>query len=250
MDDTIQIEGTAVRLYRLGRDGGRVLSCETTVKELVRVLGRHGPLPLLPPGSRWARRAGRALAIVVEHLPRVRVVRWIGEAHIRHLALPFVVYILVFDQDSLETMHVFFRPRPLSSEADPLYVPALLNVQASPTPPAYCRACLRGHPDWFEQPVGIQAERALEFFWTSGFDLDVEDNTYARFAGCDPRLVSPLAWETATRENPLFPVDIPWALAHPHLAAAVDGLLALRGREAPPPEDVSDLADVLTRLPA
>jgi hypothetical protein len=137
MDDVIQIEGTVVRLCGHGREGARVLSREATVKDLVRALGRHGRLPLLPPGSRWARRAGRALAIVVEHLPQVRAVRWIGEAHIRHLTLPFVVYILVFDQDSLETMHVFFRPRPLYSEADPLYVPALLNVQASPTPAAY-----------------------------------------------------------------------------------------------------------------
>ncbi len=248
MDDAIQIEGTAVRLYRLGMDGARVLSRETTVKELVRALSQR-PLPLLPPGSRWARRTGRAFAIAVEHLPQVRAVRWIGETHIRHLALPFVVYILVFDQDSLETMHVFFRPRPLYSEADSLYVPALLNVQASPTPAAYCRACLRGHPDWFEQPVGIQAERALEFFWSSGFDLDVADNTYARFAGCDPRLASPATWEAATRENPLFPLDVTWTLAHAHLAAAVDGLLALQGREAASPEDVSDLADVLTRLP-
>jgi len=249
MGDAIQIEGTAVRLYRLNSNGARVLSGETTVRELVRALGRHGSLPLLPPGSRWVRRAGRAFAIIVEHPPRVRPVRWIGEGRIRHLALPFVVSILVFDQDSLETMHVFFRPRPLYSEADPLYVPALLNVQASPTLAAYCRACLRGHPDWFEQPVGVQAERALEFFWTSGFDLDVADNTYAHFAGCDSRLASPAAWEAATRENPLFPVDVPWALAHPHLATAVDGLPALQGREAPPPEDVSDLADVLTRVP-
>lgn len=249
MDDAIQIEGTAVRLYRLRSDGTQVLSREVTVKDLVRALSRHGPLPLLPPGSRWVQRAGRALAVVVEHPPQVRAIRWIGEAPIRHLAFPFIVYILLFDQDSLETMYVFARPRPLASEADPLYVPALLNVQASPTTAAYCRACLRGHPDWFEQPVGIQAERALEFFWSSGFGLDVEDNTYARFAECDPRLVSPAAWEAATRENPLFPMDVPWSLAHPHLAGAVDGLLALRGRESPIPEDVSDLADVLTRLP-
>lgn len=249
MDDTIQIEGTAVRLYQRGGDGARMLSRETTVERLVRALSEDGRLPLLPPGSRWARRAGRLLAIVAEDLPQVRAVRWIGEANIRHLAFPFVVYVLMFDHDSLETMHVFFRPRPLSGEADPLYAPALLNIQASTTPAAYCRACLRGHPDWFEQPIGIQAERALEFFWSSGFDLDVADNTYTQSAGRDPRLASPAAWEAATRENPLFPIDVPWTLAHPHLAAAVDGLLALRGREARSPENVSDLADLLGRLP-
>ncbi len=249
MEDTIQIKGTAVRLYRQGRDGVRVLSREATVEDLVRALGGRGQLPLLPPGSRWARRAGRGLAIVAEYLPQVRAVRWVGETSIRHLAFPFIVYILVFDHDSLETMHVFFRSQPLASEADPLYVPALLNVQASHTPAAYCRACLRGHPDWFEQPVGSQAQQALEFFWGSGFDQDVADNTYARFAGCDPRLASPGAWEAATRENPLFPVEVPWALAHPHLAAAVDGLLGLRSRETRVPADASDLADALSRVP-
>ncbi len=249
MDDAIQIEGTVVRLFRRGRDGAQVLSREATVKDLVRALGGRGQLPLLPPGSRWARRTGPALAIVVEHPPQVRAVRWFGETSIRHLAFPFVVYILMFDHDSLETMYVFSRPRPLASEADPLYVPALLNVQASHTPAAYCRACLRGHPDWFEQPVGTQAERALEFFWSSGFDEDVTDNTYARFAGCDPRLASPAAWEAATRENPLFPLEVPWPLANPHLAAAVDGLLGLRGLETRFPEDASDLADALSRVP-
>ncbi len=249
MDDAIQIEGTAVRLFRRDRDGARVLAREATVEALVRALRGNRKLPLLPPGSRWACRTGPAFAIVVEHPPQVRSVRWFGEASIRHLAFPFIVYILVFDHDSLETMHVFFRPRILASEADPLYVPAMLNVQASHTPAAYCRACLRGHPDWFEQPVGIQAELALEFFWSSGFDLDVADNTYLRFAGRDPRLASPPIWEAASRENPLFPVEVSWALAHPHLATAVDGLLALRSREVRSPETVSDLADLLTRLP-
>lgn len=249
MDDAIQIEGTAVRLFRRDKDGARVLAREATVAELVRALSGNRQLPLLPPGSRWACRTGPALAIVVEHLPQVRPVRWFGEASIRRLAFPFVVYILVFDHDSLETMHVFSRPRILASEDDPLHVPALLNVQASHTTAAYCRACLRGHPDWFEQPVRIQAERALEFFWSSGFDGDVTDNTYARFAGCDRRLASPAIWEAATRENPLFPLEVPWPLAHPHLAAAVDGLLALRSPASRLPGDVSDLADVLSRLP-
>jgi len=248
MDDAIQIEGSAVRLFRRGRDGARVLAREATVEQLVRALGAPRQLPLLPPGTRWARRTGPALAIVAEHAPQVRAVRWLGEPSIRRLAFPFVVYILVFDHDSLETMHVFSRPRILTSEDDPLYVPALLNVQASHTPAAFCRACLRGHPDWFEQPVAIQAERALEFFWSSGFDEDVTDNTYARFARCDPRLTSPAIWEAATRENPMFPLDVPWPLANPRLAAAVDGLLALR-RVSRSPEDASDLADVLSRLP-
>lgn len=249
MDDTIQIEGTAVRLYRRGRDGAQVLSREAKVGDLVRALGGQGLLPLLPAGTRWVRRAGKALAIVVEHPPQVRAVGWTGEARVRHLAFPFIVYILICDHDSLETMHVFFRPRPLMSEADPLYVPALLNVQATRTAAAYCRACLRGHPDWFEQPIATQAERALEFFWSSGFDLDVADNTHARFAGGDPRLASPETWEAATRRNPLFPVEVSWPLAHPHLAEGVDGLLAVRSREARSPEDASDLADVLVRLP-
>jgi hypothetical protein len=249
MDDTIQIEGTAVRLYRRGQDGAQVLSREAKVGDLVRALRGRRPLPLLPPGTRWARQAGTALAIAVEHPPQVRALRWTGEAKVRHLAFPFLVYVLIYDHDSLETMHVFFRPRPLGSEADPLYVPALLNVQATRTTAAYCRACLRGHPEWVEQPMGAQAERALEFFWSSGFDLDVADNTHVRFAGCDPRLASPETWEAATRHNPLFPTEVSWPLAHPHLAEAVDGLLTLRSRGARSPEDVSDLADALIRLP-
>lgn len=249
MDDTIQIEGTAVRLYRRGRDGAQVLSREATVGDLVRALRGRGPVPLLPAGTRWARQMGKALAIVVEHPPQVRAMRWTGEASVRHLACPFIVYILICDHDSLETMHVFFRPRPLASEADPLYVPALLNVQATRTAAAYCRACLRGHPDWVEQPIAAQAERALEFFWSTEFDLDVADNTHRRFAGCDPRLTSSETWEAATRYNPLFPTEVAWPLAHAHLAEAVDGLLSLRNREVRSPEDVSDLADALIRLP-
>lgn len=248
MDDAIQIEGTAVRLYRRGRDGAQVLSREAKVEDLVRALRGRG-LPLLPAGARWARQVGRALATVVEHPPQVRAMRWAGDTRVRYLAFPFIIYVLIYDQESLETMHVFFRPRPLGSEVDPLYVPTLLNVQATPTAAAYCRACLRGHPDWFEQPLAAQAERALEFFWDSGFDLDVADNTHTRFAGCDPRLASPEAWEAATRHDPLFPIEVSWPPAHTHLADAVDTLLALRSREVRLPEDVSDLADAIIRLP-
>ncbi len=249
MDDTIQIEGTAVRLYRRGRDGTQVLSREAKVGDLVRALGARGRVPLLPPGTRWAQQMGKALAIVVEHPPQVRAMRWTDDTKVRHLAFPFIVYILICDHDSLETMHVFFRPRHLASETDPLYAPVLLNVQAARTVAAYCRACLRGHPDWVEQPIAAQAERALEFFWSTGFDLDVADNTHHRFAGCDPRLSTPETWEAATRHDPLFPTEVAWPLAHPHLVEAVDGLLTLRSREVRTPEDVSDLADALVRLP-
>ena len=65
----------------------------------------------------------------------------------------------------------------------------------------------------------------------------------------DPRLASLEAWETASRENPLFVLEVDWEPADRDLPGLWSECLMLHGETADPIASASELADILYRLP-
>jgi hypothetical protein len=255
--ERIQIEGEVARLFRPAGDGRAAVEREVRVAELAEALAarmRADRTPLLPEGTRLYAGWRHTTVLVIEETPRVRRLRWSsktlktqGEYTEHSLAFPFVVYLVGFHQGDFEEMRVYFRTAPLASEADPLFYPNLWNVQAAESPLARCRACLRGRPEALERPVGEQAVAFLEFFWTAGFNLDIEENCFDRARGRDPRLVTLEAWEAATRADPLFPLGIPWEPVGLSLGEALDHWRR-HGDHSRRIESAADVADVMYRL--
>ena len=211
-------------------------------------------IPLLPPGARWATVRGSSLVIAVEHPPQVRWVGWSEKAldepgSYRHsnLAFPYTVYLLLFHGGSFEEMRLYYRTAPLASEEDALCMPNLWNISASESPLAKCRVCLRGRPPFDDLTVAGQAKAAIEFFWSAGFNLDIESNCFSRATALDDRIRTLGEWETASTKDPFFPLGIQWEATGLSLRKAGEHLLDWRGA-GPPLEDASDLADLLYRL--
>ncbi len=164
-----------------------------------------------------------------------------------NLAFPYTIYLLLFHRGSFEEMRLYYRNAPLLSEDDTLSMPNLWNISASESPLAKCRVCLRGRPFFDDLTVAGQAQTAIEFFWSAGFNLDIESNCFRRAAALDARIATLDAWETATAANPLFPLNVQWEETGLNLRKAGEQLLDWRGA-ARPLEDASDLADLLYRL--
>lgn len=255
--ETIEIEGGLIRLYRSHPQGGRVLDRQVPLKEFLQELsalpssGLGEQAPILPIGTRWAVFRGPSAVLAVEQPPQIRLVSFkekAGKARSYQLAFPYGIHLLLFYRGFFEEMRIYYRKAPLSSEEDALYLSNLWNVSANESPLAKCRACLSGRPLFEDLSLAGQAQEAIEFFWGADFGLDVEENCFHRAQTRDPRIASVEAWEQATKEDPLFPLQIDWEEAGLSLRKAVEHLLDWRGY-ARPVEEASDLADLIYRLP-
>ncbi len=259
-EETIEITGRAVRLYRSSPGSGATLNRQVSLRDFLREIAASSPqrflqqIPLLPPGTRWAIVRGRALVIAVEQPPQVRRVNWSektldepGSYRETCLAVPYIVYLLLFYDGSFEEMRLYYRTAPLVSEEDALCMPNLWNIAASESLVSKCRVCLRGRPAFDDLTVAGQAQTAIEFFWSAGFNVDIESNCFRRAVALDGRIATLDAWERASAADPLFPLAVQWEETGLSLRKAGEHLLDWRGA-ARPLEDASDLADLLYRL--
>ena len=111
---------------------------------------------------------------------------------------------------------------------------------------AKCRACLQGRPPFGDLSLTAQVQAVIEFFWTAGFNTAIEESCFQRATQRDSRIATLEAWAIATRENPLFPLEVDWEPVGSGLREIAEGLLAWRGTP-PPIEDAADLVDLMYR---
>lgn len=257
MGEYIEIEDGVVRLFREESREGRVLDRQIPLNAFLRALSHAADgfrsLPLLPVGTRFVFSRGPELLVTVEQPPQVRHFTWRpggAQGGVREyaLAFPYVLYIILFHGASFEEMRIYYRPAPLSSEADLLYLSNLWNVSAAETPMARCRACLQGRPPFEELTLTAQVQSVIEFFWGAGFNMAIDDNCFQRATGRDSRIATLEAWESASRRNPLFPLQVDWESLGRGLRETVEGLMTWRGTVAPI-ESGADLADLIYRVP-
>ncbi len=270
MGDVIEIIGDTV--YAMGGDGAgrRTVERQVGLRELLGGIAssmetsQTDTTLFLPAGTRYVKVRGASTGLVVELPPEIRRVTWSpakmdqGGAYSAHwLAFPYTIHICILytiegDEaygGGLEEMRVYYRNAPLQSPDDPLYVPNLFNVQVDPVLTSNCRACLRGHPEDLENlPLAKQMETLLNFFWETGFNLDIERSGFERAKILDPRIASLQAWEAASKADPLFPLGIRWEPAGCTPRQVLDRLIDVRRPDVKPLQSASDLADLMYRL--
>ncbi len=270
MDDIIEIIGDKARLTGENRSRHRAPLRQVALSDL---LGRiaaslegsqRDTTLFLPSGIRYVKVRGPSTGLVVELPPEIRRVTWKpakmeggAESTAYWLAFPYTIHVCIFytikgDEaygGGLEEMRVYYRNAPLRSPDDALYVPNLFNVQVDPSLTSNCRACLRGHPEDLEElPVAEQVETLLNFFWETGFNLDIESNGFERAKTVDLRISSLEAWAEASKADPLFPLQINWEPADCTPRQVMDRLIAMRDSDTKPLQSASDLADLMYRL--
>jgi hypothetical protein len=213
-------------------------------------------VPVLPPGTRWLCRKKDLLNLVVEHPPQCRTLRvssgkkGADDYQPFQLAFPYIVYVLTFCRGDFEEMKVFFRNHALNSLQDTLYHTNLPNVRGEPGHYGSQRVCLRYRPEMLEGvPLAEKVPALIEFFWSTGFNQDIADSAFERGQALDSRLAGFEAWEAASRENPLFPLEVDWEPAGRNLPGLWAECLKLHGETTEPISSAGELADILYRLP-
>jgi hypothetical protein len=145
------------------------------------------------------------------------------------IALPYVVVLAVFARCPDGGFHLgdrsecFFRTESLESLDDSLLYPALLNcskfVPPEGKPLSWICTQKMDRSGW----EGVQENNArmrlafktlMHCLLETGFNYSSEQNEanswYSESSSVDPRISPIEAWETATRENPLFVLEVPW----------------------------------------
>jgi hypothetical protein len=242
MREKIEVENDRVKLMRLTAKGEWITERELSLHSFLKFLAAELPPPwdehpLLPPDCRWYGRKQRSEVLIVEKPPATRRIRFAARTRksgdeapeqFFDLAFPYVVFAFFFLERTFEEMKIYYRPAPLSSIKDPLYLCNLFNVQLSRGHRAHDRACLRPKPDVRELPLYEQVERLVSHFWNSEFNLDIEDSGFAFYAARHPRLASLEEWEKASRSDPLFVLGFPWETADVSLLQLIDSLINMR----------------------
>jgi len=240
-------------------DGQGRVARRTKLDSLLRYVARvmPPPLPVFPPGTRWLCRRKDLMLLAVEHPPQCRSLQVSGgkkgekhDYHTHRLAFPYIIYLLTFYRGDFEEMKMFYRTSPLVSLEDTLYHTNLPNVRGEPGHYGSQRVCLRYRPEMLEGVPMCEAVPALiEFFWSTGFNQDITGSAFERAAARDRRLGSFLAWEVATQDAPLFPLEVDWEPAGRTLPGLWLECLKLHGDTADPIKTAAELADILYRLP-
>ena len=209
-------------------------------KTLVRFAERGESEEPIPHGVRFLIHRPPATLIVIEEPPQVRTVQWIDddslapfgtEAEYRRvrLAFPYIVIVAVFMHGLLTTRtQCFYRTAPVARRDDPLFIPNLYNVDNREDMP--CWLCLkkldgisRTH-SWNEK-----VEALRRHFWGGTFNrsatLSRQKSYWWQMKTLDPRISNLDQWQAASKQHPLFPLDVPWMPLHLTLGKIMDLML-------------------------
>jgi hypothetical protein len=235
----MRISGEHAAIYQGGLKAG-----EITVPELVdriRAGTRRAPsCTVLPPRTRAWIEQGDYVATCIEVDAHVRTVYWIAEDspmpfgedaryERRRLAFPYVEILLLFDCGSLTgTAQLYYRRSRLDTEGA-LDFCNLLNVSPdSYGVPAWL--CLLEMDDVSRKPWDRKIEAVIEHVFCAGFNRSSDESEggsfWAEMRELDPRVATVEAWERATRENPLFVLDVPWKSSGTTVTAELERMLA------------------------
>ena len=194
---------------------------------------------LLPRGVRYWYRRGDTLALAVEVPPHTRTVRWLDPGSKRpfgrgasygdyFIAFPYVVLLLVFHGGTLAPFHqLFYRRAPLDA-GEELLLPNLYNVAKGYQ--QRCWVCLQ-HLNVDLEPLSWaqRVDAIVDHVFTAAFNRSSEEhegNSYWQSTkSLDPRVSSIAAWHEASREDPLFPLEVAWKSAGVTMREELHGML-------------------------
>jgi hypothetical protein len=241
MDLRIEIVGERVVCQQDGEEIGS--AGLRAVLDLLVQRSDFSALPeAIPPGVRFIRQRSNTVALVMEEGPQARTVRWLADDspvpygkdavyRTARLAFPFVVVVLILRCGRLTGLQqCFFRTEPLEKLDDKLLLPNLFNVANGHGQPCWlCLANLKGDLaplSWNEKVRVIR-----KHLWGASFNRSSEvheGNSYWQtMRGVDGRVASLDSWESATQEDPFFPLQVKWKPAATTIGEVIGSMLSM-----------------------
>lgn len=184
------------------------------------------------------------------------------------IALPYLIIFAVFIRQHnglpalLKVDECFFRNAPLKSMNDELLYPGLLNCSKMNNHPVdgsplswICTQHLKQTGKMSSSDPGDQYQAGFEAvrycLLETSFNLSSEhhegNSWYGASKKLDPRIVTIEAWEKATKENPLFVLDIPWIQTDHSVADLADRIFKNCGAAGAKIKSADDVARIIRK---
>jgi hypothetical protein len=139
------------------------------------------------------------------------------------LALPYLIFIFVFEEGLFSAVYVGFSDRPLKDCHEPMFRPYLPNIDST------LKLCLGKelkHNKLIRGNVSQQAAYILSHFWQTTYCDEWSQHYWmnkSHFMECDPRMATLEAWQEASIDNSLFVIeDVKWL---PHAERKVGDII-------------------------
>jgi hypothetical protein len=177
------------------------------------------------------------------------------------LALPYLIVLAVFARSPagrLRLTHAnecFFRTAPLRHPDDELLYPGLLNCSRFDPPDGrplswICTQHLAPHPEMLHADPGLALPGGLEALrrclMETGFNYSSEKHEasswFSESRNVDARIRTVEAWEQASREDPLFALNVPWIPTGHSLGSAVNRIFARLNAAGPQTSPAATMA--------
>lgn len=183
---------------------------------------------LIPRNCRYLEKIGARTLVVIEEPPSVRTLFYYRGLTTKHredlttekikqfkinladydsdpcnftVALPYIIYIMMFDKTRLEYIYMAVRPKPIISLTDNLFVPPFPNINSSSS------VCLgdgvNGSPN-----IIVATDQVVKRFWASQFNTDYTTNFYQYEQ--IPIIGNLFEWQYMTEVDPMFIYKVDW----------------------------------------
>jgi len=249
---------------RQGREKLVAVPLKGFLAQILEASDRRADCEILPRCVRVWRERSDATAVVLEVPRHARTVRWVASGpgkdfgpgtryENRFLAFPYIVLLLVF-RNGKDTgfQQLYYRREPLESSSaseQELLLPNLLNVADGYG--QKCWVCLANLEIDPSQSWSKRIDAVIEHVFCAAFNRSSEvheGNSYwGSMKGVDPRLESIEAWEQASKENPLFVLDVPWKSAGTTVGAELQWMLD-KVVSLPSLGNATELAGLITQV--
>jgi len=212
----IKIEGNTVKL--ISEQVNRVIKLE----DFITTTGGYSGIstPILPNGCKYFRQKQSHSVLVIEKPPQTKRLHWTGmnpdTTKINwKLAFPYTIFVLEFQENAITSQsRLYYKKTPIISLDDMLFHTNLCNVYS------YDRICT-GNMRSVGESMSEKADSFIAAFWQSNFNPDLIADQFNVDAIRIPQVSNLEAWQTASKDTPLFPLEINWRESST-LAAAIN----------------------------
>lgn len=255
---------------------------ETKRMRLESLVGRMTPgmdtgVLALPTGTKAVLSRGHTTIMVWERPPGVQKLSWIAPNSPQpygpgtkyrnvHIALPYLVIFAPFRKYDdghyylLKQDECFFATKPITKLSDELCFPGLLNCSKfgdstnEGQPLSWiCTQYLKSTPQMSSTDPGERMCAGLEAvrycLLETSFNLSSEhhegNSWYNATKTVDKRIATVEAWEAATKEDPLFVLDVPWKKTNRSVKAIADRMFKRLGASDLSVKSSSDLVRII-----
>jgi hypothetical protein len=225
-DEIIEIKNESAMLVHIvpGKNGGlRKIERQVKVADLIERLTQEKDTerivetPILPSGTKFYQKIGETEVVIVEQPPQVRTIL-VSEDRKFALAFPYIIYLIYLAEGGIPDYksRMFYRNSPLETFNDKLFLSNLTHVNMNKRhEEGIGSICLYANFVNSSEDLTTKVNRKLQGYWETKFDY-MNDGGGSYFDGfmkakeVDPRIANLDAWQTASRLDPLFVLEIPW----------------------------------------